>query len=86
VQRSISTTGSVDAALSCHELVELVTEYLDGVLPAATRARFEAHVARCGGCERYVEQLRETVHLVGQLRREHVPRSLLEAFRGWRAH
>jgi anti-sigma factor RsiW len=69
VQRSTSTTDSADAALSCRELVELVTEYLDRALPAATRAQFEAHVARCGGCERYLDQLRQTVRLAGLLLR-----------------
>jgi anti-sigma factor RsiW len=44
-----------------------VTEYLDRALPAATRAQFEAHVARCGGCERYLDQLRQTVRLAGLL-------------------
>jgi anti-sigma factor RsiW len=31
--------------LSCQELVELVTDYLDGALAPVQRARFEAHVA-----------------------------------------
>jgi anti-sigma factor RsiW len=44
-----------------------VTEYLDGVLPAATRVRLEAHVEECGGCERYLEQLRQTVRLTALL-------------------
>jgi anti-sigma factor RsiW len=44
-----------------------VTEYLDGALDASTRARLEAHLAACGGCERYLEQLRQTVRLAGLL-------------------
>jgi anti-sigma factor RsiW len=67
VQRSTSTTGSADADLSCRELVELATEFLDGALDASTLARLEAHLADCGGCERYLEQLRQTVRLAGLL-------------------
>ena len=44
-----------------------MTEYLDGVLPAATRARLETHLEECDGCERYLEQLRQTVRLTALL-------------------
>jgi anti-sigma factor RsiW len=67
VQRSISTIGSADADLACRELVELVTEYLDGALDVSARARLDAHLAECGGCERYLEQLRQTVRVAGLL-------------------
>jgi anti-sigma factor RsiW len=67
VQPSTSTTASAEPGLSCRELVELVTEYLDGVLPTPIRARLEAHLEECGGCERYLEQLRQTVWLTGLL-------------------
>jgi anti-sigma factor RsiW len=74
--------------LTCQELVELVTDYLEGTLPPDLRARFEAHLALCPGCVTYVEQMRETVRLVGRLRAEDVPpemeSALLEAFRDWR--
>ena len=53
------------ADLSCRELVELVTEYLEGALPEGERARFEAHLANCAGCETYLEQVRATIALVG---------------------
>ena len=75
--------------LSCRELVELVTDYLEGALPDADRTRFEEHIARCDGCGVYLEQMRRTIDMLG-----HVPvealspeaeRELLEAFRGWRA-
>jgi hypothetical protein len=73
--------------LSCRELVELVTDYLEGVLPAAERARFEAHLLGCEGCEWSLEQIRTTVELTGRTRAlEARPEmaSLLEAFRGYR--
>ena len=74
--------------LSCRELVELVTDYLEGALSGEERLRFEEHIDRCGGCRVYLEQIRQTIAVLG-----HVPadglspdaeRELLEAFRGWR--
>ena len=49
--------------LSCRELVELVTEYLEGGMPVEERARLEAHVEVCAGCARYLEQIIATVRL-----------------------
>jgi anti-sigma factor RsiW len=57
-------------ALRCQELVELVTAYQDGALDAATRARFDKHLAQCTGCPAYVEQLRVTAATVGAIRDE----------------
>jgi anti-sigma factor RsiW len=73
--------------LTCQELVELVSDYLEGALPASERERFEAHVAACAGCEVYVEQIRTTVDLTRRTRDlEERPEivGLLEAFRGYR--
>ena len=77
----------MDRDLTCRELVELVTEYLDGALSPSERERFEAHLALCEGCELYVDQIRTTVDLVGESRAlEERPEvaALLEAFRGYR--
>jgi anti-sigma factor RsiW len=75
-------------ALSCQELVELVTDYLEDALSPEERRRFEEHVGSCGGCGRYVEQLRETIRLVGSLDPEAISpeaeAALLQAFRGWK--
>ena len=75
--------------LSCAELVELVTDYLEGRLGAAERARFDAHLDSCPGCVAHVEQARATVRLAGRLREEDLTpaarASLLAAFRGWKA-
>ena len=72
----------------CQELVELVTEYLEGALAPADRARFEAHLAICEGCVNYVSQMRQTIEAVHELRPEHVeataPDDLLAAFRSWK--
>ena len=54
-------------ALSCQELVELVTDYLEGALSPADLRRFEHHIAACSDCTRYLEQLRTTIELTGTL-------------------
>jgi anti-sigma factor RsiW len=73
--------------LSCQELVELVTDYLEGSLPADDRRRFEEHLATCDGCSRYVEQMRTTLRVTGELSPEalspQAEEKLLEAFRAW---
>jgi predicted anti-sigma-YlaC factor YlaD len=74
--------------LSCQELVELVTDYLEGAMPAELRVRFERHVAECSGCRTYLEQMRLTIRATGALTVDAVTpeaeQALLEAFRGWR--
>jgi anti-sigma factor RsiW len=81
-------TRSDEQEMTCRELVELVTEYLEGALPPADRQRFTAHLADCEGCARHVAQVQTTVAAVGALREEHLPRetrdALLEAFRDWK--
>lgn len=73
--------------LTCADVVELVTDYLDGALPPRVADRVSAHLAHCDACTTYVEQIRQTsaavrgVDLSGlsdQARSE-----LLEAFRDW---
>jgi anti-sigma factor RsiW len=74
--------------LTCKEFIELVTHYLEGALPAAERSRFEAHLEGCHGCEVYLDQLRQTIHLTGALAEESIPRQaqvdLLRAFQDWK--
>ncbi|MGH2948274.1 MAG: anti-sigma factor family protein [Solirubrobacteraceae bacterium] len=77
-----------DRPMTCRELVQLVTAYFEDALPDGDRARFEAHVGACDACGTYVEQLRETVALVGRLEPEtlspEMRDTLGQAFRGWR--
>ncbi len=54
-------------ALSCQELVELVTDYLEGALSPADLRRFEDHIAGCDGCTEYLAQFRRTIELTGTL-------------------
>ncbi len=53
--------------LSCQEMVELVTDYLEGALDRATRTKVAAHLAECDGCADYVEQMRATVAMLGRV-------------------
>jgi anti-sigma factor RsiW len=80
---------SIAEQLSCQELVELVTDYLEGALPPAERARFEEHVGTCGGCSDYLDQMRRTVVVLGRLPRDSVTpeaeAALLSAFRDWKS-
>jgi anti-sigma factor RsiW len=73
--------------LTCKELVELVTGYLDGSLRGRRRRRFEAHLAACDGCTRFLRQMEATIRVTGTLTEEQVTEEqravLLTAFRGW---
>jgi anti-sigma factor RsiW len=78
-----------DQTLTCQELVELVTAYLEGGLSDADRARFEEHIAVCDGCTNYLEQMRTTIRVTGMLTPESLSEEasteLLGAFTSWRA-
>ncbi|GAA4092850.1 zf-HC2 domain-containing protein [Nonomuraea soli] len=73
--------------MRCAEFVELVTAYLDGALDERSHARFERHLRRCEGCERYLEQLRAVGPAVGALPPQPLPGEdrdrLLAVFRDW---
>jgi anti-sigma factor RsiW len=75
--------------LTCKEVVEIVSDYLEGALSPDDRARFEEHLAACDGCTNYVEQMRETIRLSGMLTEEQIPvaqrERLRQAFRDWKA-
>ena len=78
-----------DPGLSCQELVELVTDYLEGALSPADRARFDAHISGCEGCTMYLRQMREMLELLGELTTDSIsPQAeaeLLATFRDWKA-
>ena len=74
--------------LVCQEVVELVSDYLEGNLSRVARRRFERHLAGCPHCTEYLAQMRETIRLAGRL----VPEDLspqaredfTELYRRWR--
>jgi anti-sigma factor RsiW len=74
--------------MTCKELVELVTEYLEGALPPDERTRFETHLASCQGCTNYLAQMQQTIRLSGKLTEQTIPPDaggeLLRIFRNWK--
>ena len=76
--------------MTCRELVELVTEYLEGALDPEDRARFEAHLDGCAGCRAYLGQMRTTIwatrHLCERTATPTTMDALLETFREWKQH
>jgi anti-sigma factor RsiW len=79
---------STARTLTCQELTEVLTDYLEGVMTVEDRARFEAHLAICDGCVTYVDHMRQVIATVHELRSDDVeataPDDLLEAFRAWK--
>jgi predicted anti-sigma-YlaC factor YlaD len=73
--------------VACQELVEIVSDYLEGALPEADRERFDAHLEVCEGCRRYLDQMRTTIRIVGTLTAEDLDPDakdqLLQLFREW---
>lgn len=76
------------AALNCQQVVELVTDYLEGSLGWRDRRRFEKHLKACVACGRYIEQMRETLDLLGTVPLDtlstEAQSTLLDAFRDLR--
>jgi anti-sigma factor RsiW len=74
--------------ITCKELVELVSAYLDGALAKADRERFETHLEICDPCHTYVEQIRQTVAAAGRIDEDSleppVRDALLGTFRDWK--
>ena len=74
--------------LSCQEVVELVTDYLDQALASEEASLFEQHVNFCDGCDWYLDQMRTTISTVGRVTEEEVPPEmrdkLMTAFREWK--
>lgn len=81
------TKGELSQPLTCQELVELVSDYLEDMLSPDDRARFDAHLGTCTGCRNYLNQMRRTIQTIGHLSEADVPpaaeRELLETFRDW---
>jgi anti-sigma factor (TIGR02949 family) len=74
--------------ISCQEIVELVTDYLEDALPRDERKAFEAHLAGCPNCTNYLDQMRQTIQLTGRLTEEalepELREKILEAFADFR--
>ena len=75
--------------LVCQQAVELVTHYLEGVLPRSRRRRFEAHLAGCPDCPEYLAQMRAIITLAGSITPDdlipHARSDLIDLYRRWQA-
>ncbi len=75
--------------IACREVVELISDYLEGALPRRERARLESHLAGCEHCSEYLHQMQATIALGGRLRTSDLTpemrSALLDVYRRWRA-
>ncbi len=76
-------------AMVCREVVEAVTDYLEGTMSAGDRRRLEAHLEGCPHCREYLAQMRKTLDVLGRVEPEdlapEVQDELVTLFRRWRA-
>ena len=74
--------------LVCQQVVELVTNYLEGKLSRSERRRFESHIRGCPNCSAYLRQMQATIRVMGRLSTEDIAPAALdeltEMFRHWR--
>lgn len=75
--------------LSCRELVELITDYLEEALPPVRRTAFEEHLAICPPCRGYLLEIRGTARAARSLREDDIPPEtrelMLSVFRDWKS-
>ena len=81
------TEKIIPGGISCQEVVEIVTDYLEGKLAPQDVQKLEEHLRLCGPCAEYLEQVRTTTRLAAAARLEVHPdrEALLAAFRAYRS-
>jgi predicted anti-sigma-YlaC factor YlaD len=76
------------AELPCQQVVEMVTDYLEGAMSAADRRRLDHHLDGCPGCTEYLAQIRETIRLAGRITPDDLTpemrTELTDLYRRWR--
>jgi predicted anti-sigma-YlaC factor YlaD len=74
--------------ITCQQLTELVTDYLERRLPLLDRMRFQLHLGMCRHCRAYLHQMRKTVETLGHVPPDpiepEVRDQLLDQFRNWK--
>ncbi len=74
--------------LSCQQLTELVTDYLEGKMSLGQRLRFQMHLGMCKHCRAYLHQMKLTIATLGSLPAEPLPEGvrteLLQRFQTWK--
>jgi predicted anti-sigma-YlaC factor YlaD len=75
--------------LTCRQMTELVTDYLEKRMIWWDRVRFQMHLGMCRHCREYVRQMKETIRAAGRVGIEPPPSSveeeLLRRFRDWKS-
>ena len=75
--------------LSCQEITEIITDYLEGRMSFSDRMRFQMHVGMCKHCRAYLRQMKATIGSLGQLPDEPMPTDvrdeMRERFAAWNA-
>jgi anti-sigma factor RsiW len=73
--------------MNCRQIVELMTDYIEGALSESDRRRFESHLSGCDGCTAYLEELRTTIRLAARVADQPISpdleAELVQAFRDW---
>lgn len=64
--------------MRCREVVDVLSDYLEGALPAERRAALEQHLLTCENCVNYLNQMRTSIALTGKLQEEDVPDEVMD--------
>jgi anti-sigma factor RsiW len=72
-------TGQPSEEITCRDVVELITDYLEGSMPSEQRLRFEQHLAFCFSCVEYLDQMRQTIRAMGAIKEDDLDPELRDA-------
>ena len=82
------TMEYLSGKLTCQQVAEAVTDYLEGALSFVDRLRFHMHLGMCVGCRNYLRQMKYTIQTLGKLPAEPIPPKvrdeLVKRFRDWK--
>jgi anti-sigma factor RsiW len=65
--------------LTCQQLVEVVTDFLESSLDPEERDLFERHLAMCSWCQSYLDHMRHTISVMGHLQQDDIGASSMDA-------
>lgn len=75
--------------LTCRELTQTITDYVERRMPLTRRLEFQFHLGICVMCRAYLRQVRATIRVLGRLPDEPIPEDvaeeMLRRFRNWKA-
>jgi anti-sigma factor RsiW len=70
-------------AIACISGVELLMDYLEGVLSDEVRAALDAHVAGCRKCVAFIDSYRKTPRIVREATDTTLPGDVQESLRSF---